>query len=131
MYNSPKLLGSINMILYVFLLLFLPLFLVFSALAFSFKSFKIYWTGSIVSLFYFTASVEGLVYAFKKKIPVDFITNMFIKNPFTEGTYRFLLSNYHFNKNYYYIAVGSVLIGAIALFIKIKLAQKQAEPLNQ
>jgi hypothetical protein len=119
------------MILYIFLLLFIPLFFVFSALAFSFKSLKIYWTGAIVSLFYFTASAEGLVYAFKKKIPMDFITNMFIKNPFTEGTYRFLLSNYHFNKNYYYVAVGLVLIGALTLLVKIRLLQRQtAAPLK-
>lgn len=100
-------------ILFIFLGLYLPLFLVFSALAVSFKSFKIYLTGVLVSLLYFLAATEGTVYVYNQKIPLI----GFLVNPFG-GEYKPILLNYQYNKIYFWLVAGLTVVGAIYLKVK-------------
>ena len=101
------------MILKIFLFLFLPLYLIFTKLALNYKSLKIYRTGVITSLLYFTAVTEGIVYAYKNKIPS--FAKPFVKNPFAAGKYKLLTSNLNFNKYYFIDAAVLIIVGWVII----------------
>ncbi len=107
------------MILELFIFIWVALFVIFTSLAFSLKSMKVYLTGAITALFYFLAASEGVVYVFHNKIPVV----GFMVNPFP-GTYSLLRLNLQYNWTYFVIALIISLIVMIHLRNKIRKTPK-------
>lgn len=117
------------MIFKVFLILFLPLFLVFSSIAFSFKSIKTYFVGFLTSSIYFIGALEAIVYIYCNKIPLNqvpvlgFLVNVVVQNPY-QGPYKFLAVNYKYNFLYFWLIAVIFIIGLIML---IKRSYKKIE----
>ncbi len=107
--------------LYIFVGLFLPLYLVFTGLAGSMKSFKVYWTGVAVSALYFIAATEGLVLGFNKIPMIGFLVNPF------QGQYKFLALNFKYNMIFFILVLILVIAGIFYVKGKSKQEQPQAE----
>lgn len=101
------------MITKTFIFFFLPFFALFFSLALSHKSLKIYHAGWLMTLFYFTAITEGIVFIYKNKIPA--FAKPFIKNPYATGKYQLLQSNLAFNKVYFILIAVLIIAGWIIL----------------
>jgi hypothetical protein len=114
------------MILQMFCAMWAGLFLVFTWLAFSVRSMKVYMTGCITAFLYFWAVTEGIVSVFHHNIPIV----GFLVNPFP-GTYQFIVLNVRYNWPYFVAALGVSLLCGIVLLVRIKRAQREeARPLS-
>jgi hypothetical protein len=101
----------------VFIAIWGILFSVFTWLAFSVKSMKVYLTGCLTALLYFWAVTEFIIYVFHHKVPVI----GFMVNPFP-GTYRSIVLNLHYTWPYFAVALGVSLLFFIILSVKLKKA---------
>lgn len=90
------------MILNIFIATWVVLYIIFTWLAFATKSLKVYIVGCVTALTYFLVAVEGLIYAYHRKIPLI----GFLVNPFP-GTYRFLRLNMHYHWRYFSVIIFS------------------------
>lgn len=116
------------MILNIFIGTWVILFSIFTWLAFSMKSLKVYSTGCITALLYFLAASEGVIFAFHRKIPLI----GFLVNPFP-GNYQPLVLNWHYHWIYFLIIISlSFIIGLILLaFVKnLHSSILQKQPIN-
>lgn len=111
------------MIFKIFVIIFLPLFLIFSKIAFSFKSVKAYTIGFLTSAIYFIGALEAIVYVYCNKIPLNqvpvmgFLVNVIVQNPY-QGPYKFLVVNYQYNYFYFWTILIMFLIGLTLLITK-------------
>ena len=113
------------MIFNIFIATWVILYSVFTWLAFSTKSLKVYLTGCVTALGYFLAASEGVIYAFQCKIPLI----GFLINPFP-GNYMPLVLNWHYHWVYFVIiASTSLLLGLVLLFfVQKRMAQILSKP---
>lgn len=108
------------MILKIFIATWVILYSIFTWLAFSTKSLKVYIAGCVTAFVYFFAASEGVVYAFHRKIPLI----GFLMNPFP-GNYRLLLLNWHYHWRYFIVIASFSLLMGIILIVFIKKQSPQ------